>query len=320
MTALTTAARPAADRHGPDLRALLIAAAGGHHLRLTGQDTTVRDMLAERLVRLMPGMDLATRIEADRIPGHTPGRAVPLVQLRRGATLTTVLGRVGPAGDRPGAASLAHGGVLYVTDSAQVPAAAARALIEVLESGEVAFESARRTATGTVLRIVRFPARFTLLLGAPACPCALTDCVCPPHRRTAPWGHILPTLQDRIDLKAGAPDRAHEDWSVPTASEVGQVVEARTRALWRMSGTPWTTNSHVPPADRRTWPALPDVAAEYLRELLAAGTLTVRGVDRSHRVAWTIADLDGLDRPGPAQVAEAVAYRLGVAHPERAAD
>jgi magnesium chelatase family protein len=291
----------------PDLRALLIAAAGGHHLRLTGQHQPVRDQLAERLARMLPSLDTETRAQADRIAGHTPGRTAPLVTLRAQAGPGELLGHLIPR-VRPGAASLAHGGLLYLERSHEAAAAVAHALIEVLENGAVVLGNPRRR--------VRFPARFLLLLGAPACPCAQVACTCPPHQRTAPWGPVPAMLQDRIDLKVPAPDRPEADWSQPTVYEKAQVVEARLRALARLRGTPFTLNGQVP-ADhrRRHWPALSDRAIEQLAQMHASGQLTARGVDRVLRTAWTIADLDGLDRPGPRQVTEAAAYRLGVAIP-----
>lgn len=64
-------------------------------------------------------------------------------------------------------------------------------------------------------------------------------------------------------------------------------------------------NSSVPgPVLRRNAPA-DDAGMAYLECRLADRTVTQRGVDRALRVAWTLADLDGRDRPTLEDVAAA---------------
>jgi magnesium chelatase family protein len=122
-------------------------------------------------------------------------------------------------------------------------------------------------------------------------------------------------LLDRVDLRhtMGAPTRRElrADRSMVESSAVvaERVAAARNRMARRLAGTPWRTNSEVPGwALRRDWPLPWDVVAEAEKEL-DRGNLTARGVDRVLRVAWTVADLGGLDRPGTPQVAVALQYR-----------
>ena len=76
---------------------------------------------------------------------------------------------------------------------------------------------------------------------------------------------------------------------------------------------PWRLNVHVPgPVLREQWP-LTDAAASRLDDEVYAGRLTRRGAVRVHRVAWTVADLRGVDRPGVDELD--VALRLRSATP-----
>jgi len=91
-----------------------------------------------------------------------------------------------------------------------------------------------------------------------------------------------------------------------------RVLEARSRAIHRYADRPWTTNAQIPGSALRAEfapaPAsLTDIEARY-----QAGTLTARGYDRLLRVAWTLADLTGRPRPGPDEVATALAFRQGL--------
>jgi magnesium chelatase family protein len=90
-----------------------------------------------------------------------------------------------------------------------------------------------------------------------------------------------------------------------------RVEAARARTQERLAGTKWTVNGDVPgPVLRRRWP----IDRHVLRDLGHAaekGRLSTRGIDRVLRVAWTIADLAAVDRPGPEHVEEALEFRLG---------
>jgi magnesium chelatase family protein len=171
--------------------------------------------------------------------------------------------------------------------------------------------------------VVRFPAKFLMVLAANPCPCgrfSLKDslCDCPPSAIRRYQARISGPLLDRVDLRVevDAVGRAELARRGPggesTATVAARVRAARERAAARLTGTPWRTNSEVPGRELRTrWHAAPGAMDEAERSL-ERGVLTARGLDRVLRVAWTVADLVGHDRPDAADVALALQLRTGV--------
>lgn len=97
-----------------------------------------------------------------------------------------------------------------------------------------------------------------------------------------------------------------------TQTVADRVRVARERAAARLSGTGWRTNSEVPGHALRTrWPAEPG-ALDAAELDLERGFLTARGLDRVLRVAWTVADLAGRNRPAAQDIALALQLRTGV--------
>jgi magnesium chelatase family protein len=100
-----------------------------------------------------------------------------------------------------------------------------------------------------------------------------------------------------------------------TAQVAERVRQARERASARLAGTPWQLNAQVPARySRANWP-LANEALEGAEKALHSGVLTARGLDRVVRVAWTLADLSGRDRPSRAEVDTALGFRLAALLP-----
>jgi magnesium chelatase family protein len=186
------------------------------------------------------------------------------------------------------------------------------ALREPLESGEICV--ARLAAQ------IRFPARFQLVLAANPCPCGKATgkglgCTCAPMAKLRYFGRLSGPLLDRVDLhqEIRAPTRRElaedRDQVEPSDAVAERVRAARDRMASRLTGTPWRVNAEVPGwAMRRHWP-MPGEAVGLAERELDHGRLTARGVDRVLRVAWTLADLAGRDRPETGEVATALYYR-----------
>jgi len=305
--------------------ALEVSAAGGHHLFLYGPPGTGKTMLAERLPGLLPALDRPAALEVTAIHSVAgtlpPDRPLmirpPYYGLHHTATLPAIVGG-GSGIVRPGAVSLAHRGVLFLDEAPEFASGVLDALRQPLESGEVVVARAHMTA--------RFPARFTLVLAANPCPCGRADatpggtadaCNCTPHARIRYLGRLSGPLLDRVDLRMAMrqvtradmiSDRLHVE---PTHVVAARVAAARERAVARLAGTPWRTNAEVASRElRRGW-APRSGALRSVERLLEIGALTARGVDRVVRVAWTLADLAGRDRPGIDEVDTAVALRQG---------
>lgn len=170
---------------------------------------------------------------------------------------------------------------------------------------------------------VEFPARFTLILTASPCPCTATawpdatGCTCSPAVRRRYLARLSGPLLDRIDIKVRLRPASHGDVladrkSAEPSSVVAQrVASARERAAARLAGTPWQLNGEVPgTALRRTFTPAAG-ALTLLERAVGLGQVSARGADAVTRVAWSLADLAGKDKPDPDEVSQALRWRLG---------
>lgn len=312
-----------ADVRGQDeaRRAVEVAAVGGHHVFLHGSQGVGKTMLAERMPGLLPPLTSEEAMEVTEIhsvAGHLrPG--IPLVtrapycRPHHSATAAAIIGGGGAKEIRPGAVSLAHRGILFVDEATEYRAGVLDGLRQPMENGEVIIARSGVTA--------RFPAEFLLVLAANPCPCSSATaktCVCRSETRRRYLSRLSRPLLDRVDLQVmvDRPTRfqllaAPEGES--TATVAARVAAARERSARRLAGTPWTRNSQVPSRVLRKEWSLETDALRTVEAALDRGTLTPRGMERIIRVAWSMADLAGLDRPGRAEVGEALALRSGVA-------
>ncbi|CAL9430733.1 Competence protein ComM [Streptomyces sp. enrichment culture] len=302
--------------------AVEIAAAGGHHLFLEGPPGAGKTMLAERLPAILPRLGRQESLEVTAVhsvAGLLPaGRPLidtaPYCAPHHSATMQSLVGG-GPGIARPGAVSLSHRGVLFLDEAPEFSGQALDALRQPLESGHVVIA---RSAG-----VVRFPARFQMVLAANPCPCGrfspqdqLCECPSPAIRRYQ--ARLSGPLLDRVDLRVEVERVTRAGLAAcgtpgeTTATVADRVRSARERAAARLDGTPWRTNSEVPGRElRRRWYAVPGALDEAERGL-ERGALTARGLDRVLRVAWTVADLAGHDRPDATDVALALHLRTGV--------
>jgi magnesium chelatase family protein len=104
---------------------------------------------------------------------------------------------------------------------------------------------------------------------------------------------------------------AHGNLPAESSATVAErVVQARDRQAWRLRDTPWSTNAEMPGGYVRQHLPVPG-GIDLLDSAVAAGTLSARGMDKVIKLAWTLADLAGFDRPGGDQVAAALGLRMG---------
>jgi magnesium chelatase family protein len=300
-----------------------ICAAGGHNLSLLGSPGVGKTMLAERLPTILPDLEPAAALEVTSIhsvAGALPTGAglitrPPFCAPHHTASKAAIVGG-GSGIIRPGAASLAHRGVLFLDEAPEFNRDVLDALRQPLESGEVAVARASMQAT--------FPARFTLVLAANPCPCAKANsggagCGCSPAARRRYLARLSGPLLDRVDVKVELEPVSRQDIlydrQFAEASEVvaRRVAAARERAAGRLRGTPWRLNAEIPGAElRRSFAPLPS-ALRPLDHAMELGQVSARGADKIVRVAWSVADLAGQARPGAAEIKTAIGLWLGVA-------
>jgi magnesium chelatase family protein len=303
--------------------ALEVAAAGGHHLLLSGPRGAGKTTLAERLPGLLPDLTLEESLELSAIyslaGGLPPGVQMitrpPFRAPHHSATRTSLLGG-GTGRVRPGEVSRAHTGALFLDEFPFFSADIIEALRQPLESGEITIARGEESAT--------FPARAMVVLACNPCPCGDyhptnrdNRCTCTEISRREYRKKISGPIVDRIDITRNVepvpPYQAHDVTAVPERSAAirERVAAARARQAERYAGTPWRLNSDVPgPSLRQSWPLTVE-AGRFLDDRVYAGVLTRRGGTRVHRLAWTVADLRGGDRPGLTDLETALRLRTG---------
>ncbi len=296
--------------------AVEVAAAGAHHLMLTGPPGIGKTMLAQRLPGLLPRLSESEALEVTAIHslvgmlrGDTPLiTRPPFVAPHHTSSVAALVGG-GTGTARPGAVSRAHRGVLFLDECAEIGTSVLEALRTPLEEGEVRL--ARRDG------VARYPARFQLILAANPCPCAPADprdCICAGAVKRRYLGRLSGPLLDRVDLRielnpvrVGAlGDAAGGE---PTSVVRHRVAGARAAAAARWTAIGVRTNAEVPgPLLRRTFRPSREAMAP-LRTAVDRGLLSIRGVDRCLRVAWSVADLAGRTSPNQRDVTTALGFR-----------
>ncbi|KRF17864.1 magnesium chelatase [Nocardioides sp. Soil797] len=309
--------------------AMEVAAAGGHHILLTGPKGAGKTSLAERIPGILPDLAVDEALELtailslsgaldpnqgliNRRPFFAPHHSASRVSLLGGGT-----GRV-----RPGELSRAHNGVLFLDEFPLFNNDIIEALRQPLESGEVTIARGEETAT--------YPARGMFVLACNPCRCgnyapnpADDRCTCGELKRREYRRKLEGPVIDRIDITRHVmPVRAHEAGDPVSRPESSatvreRVVAARKIQSDRYAGLSWRVNGQAPgPMLRDRWP-LTDTAAATLDGAIYDGRLTRRGATRVHRLAWTVADLKGVAQPGAAELEVALRLRTGEALPAR---
>ncbi|MBD1540944.1 YifB family Mg chelatase-like AAA ATPase [Arthrobacter sp. IA7] len=298
--------------------ALEVAAAGAHHLLLIGPPGAGKTMLAERLPGLLPDLRDTEAMEVTAIHSlcRLPSAGVQLVRRppfenpHHSATAAAIIGG-GSGLPRPGAASRAHRGILFLDEAPEYERRVLDALRQPLESGELVIHRSAGAAA--------YPARFQLVLAANPCPCGKAsgkgiECTCTPYMRRRYMSRMSGPLLDRVDIqlqvdRVSLADFGQSGGAENSATVGARVLAARASQLQRLQPWGMETNSQVSGRILRGELRLASATTRILDHALERGVLTARGYDRVLRLAWTLADLAGREQPDGNDIGQALSLR-----------
>lgn len=301
-------------------RALEVAAAGGHNLLFVGPPGSGKSMLASRLPSILPPLSTMELLEVSMIhsiAGQLSGGKLsdrrPFRAPHHSATMAALVG--GGLRARPGEASLAHHGILFLDELPEFSPQALDALRQPLETGECVIARANHR--------VSYPAGIQLIAAMNPCRCGMAGepghtCARGPRCVSDYQGRISGPLLDRIDIRIDVPAVSAADLIRPATAEKSadvalRVARARERQRERfeeagMKGI--VTNARCSTSMIETI-AAPDAAGlQLLRDAAEKMKFSARGYHRILKVARTLADLDDKPTVGRIHLAEAISYRI----------
>ncbi len=314
----STLCQDISELHGQPIlkRVLELCASGGHHLIVFGPPGSGKTMGIRTLPGLLPNLDVVKSIEVTRIWSQAGNlnEKQGLIQrppFREPHHTSTSEGLVGGAAGKPGEASLAHGGILFLDEAPEFGSRVLQSLREPLESGRVDMARAGRQWW--------YPAEFQLVMAMNPCPCGnlgreeVSCCICTPPEISRYWRKIGGALMDRIDLRVPVspvdPQTLLDPPGEDSQTVRARVEGARSRQYHRYRNCRWRINADIPPGEFKKFVQLDESTSLFFTEAVRKLGFSSRAAHGVLRIARTMADLEGRQDVNTEDILEAVQHR-----------
>ena len=295
--------------------ALKIAAAGGHHVLMTGPPGMGKTMLASRFPGILAPLNQQQQFEVASIRSlcgqlgtHGIDSMPPFEAPHHTASVASLVGGGTGLGE-PGSVTRAHHGVLFLDEAPEFAPRVLQSLREPLEAGYVAVSRSR----GTTI----FPAQFQLIMAANPCPCGYgygtgERCTCRERDRIRYFSRLSGPILDRVDMQLQVCPVSHiGSRQLPEGDSSErirqQVIAARSMAVERFRSFGWTSNAQAAGSWLREH--TPHRVLAVVNQALSSYQISLRGAYRVMKLSWTICDLDGRTSPNLDDVDRALSLR-----------